>query len=148
MELEKLLAKKRRKSLCKLVIPVIGEFLIMTTPKPGLEAASEVILSAADIAIFFDIWVLYFDEELDEIKLEILLKEMGMTTLLGSIAAFLTAKLANAFTGEASNFVPVVGWLVEGLIASTITLISGILWINFCETVYRKKVQTSSVSVV
>jgi ATP/ADP translocase len=75
-----------------------------------------------------------------------LLEEMGMMTLLGSIATFLTAKLTNALAGEAGNPVLGVGWLVEGLIASIITLISGVLWINFCETLYRKRVQASSVS--
>ena len=69
------------------------------------------------------------------------------STLLGSIATFLTAKLTNALAGEVENLIP-GGWIFEGLIASTITFISGILWINFCETVYRKRVQVSSVSVV
>ncbi|HAA31608.1 MAG TPA: hypothetical protein DCE56_32795 [Cyanobacteria bacterium UBA8553] len=152
IELEKRLAQKRRKSAYKLVLPVIGEFLIMAAPKPTVEVPSQALISVAELAIFFDIWKLYFEEdfgeEIEESKLRTLLEEMGMMTLLGSIATFLTAKLTNALAGEVGNFVPGVGWLVEGLIASIITLISGILWINFCETVYREKVQASSVSVV
>lgn len=148
-KLEKILAQKRRQSAYKLVLPVIGEFLIMAAPKPTAEVPSEALISVAELAIFFDIWKLYFDEEIEDSKLQALLEEMGMMTLMGSIATFLTAKLTNALAGEVGNFIPGgVGWLVEGLIASIITLISGILWINFCETVYRKKVQPSSVSVV
>jgi ATP/ADP translocase len=147
-KLEKILAQKRRQSAYKLVLPVIGEFLIMAAPKPTAEVPSEALISVAELAIFFDIWKLYFEEEIEESKLRTLLEEMGMMTLLGSIATFLTAKLTNALAAEVGNFIPGVGWLVGGLIASIITLISGILWINFCETVYRKKVQDSSVSVV
>ena len=148
MELEKLLKQKRRKSAYKLILPIISEFLIMTAPKPMVEVPAGALISTAELAFFFDIWKLYFEEELEEKKLRALLEEMGMITLLGSIATFLTAKLTNALAGEVGNLIPGIGWIINGLIASTITFISGFLWISFCETVYRKKVQVSSVSVV
>lgn len=137
MELEKLLAKKRRNAAYKLVLPILGEFLIMAVPKPTMEIPTGAVLSVAEMAIFFDIWKLYFDDNLDKNRLKDLLEEMGLMVLLGSIATFLTAKLGNALAGEAGNLVPGIGWIIEGLVASIITLIAGILWINFCEKVYR-----------
>ena len=146
MELEKLLAKKRRRAAYKLVLPIIGEFLIMSVPKPALEVPTEAVLSVAEMAILFDIWQLYFDDDLEENDLKVLLEEMGLMVLFGSIATFLTAKLSNALAGEAGNFVPGIGWIIEGLVASIITLIAGILWINFCEKVYRGRFDDSGAS--
>lgn len=144
METEKLLAKKRRSAAYKLVLPIIGEFLIMSVPKPAMEVPTGAVLSVAELAIFFDIWKLYFDDDLEKNDLKSLLEEMGLMVLLGSIATFLTAKLGNALAGEAGNFVPGIGWIIEGLVASIITLIAGILWINFCEKVYRGRFDDSA----
>lgn len=147
MEIEKILATKKRKAVYKLIIPTIGEFLVTALPKPTLEVPTGAVISAAGLVIFFDIWKLYFEDNIEEGTLKALLEEMGMMTLLGSIAAFLTAKLTNAVIGELGNLIPGIGWVIQGLVASIITLIAGFLWINFCEAVYIKKAQSASISI-
>jgi hypothetical protein len=148
MALEKLLTQKRKKAAYKLVIPVIGDFIITAFPTPTLEVPIETLVATTQLAIFFDIWKLYFEEDIEESYLQALLNEMGMTDLLGSISTFLATKLANAAVGEIGNAIPGIGWVVKGLISIVLTLVSGFLWINFCESVYRKKVQSSSASAV
>ena len=139
MEFEKLLAKKRRRSMYKLVLPIIGEFLLMAAPTPTVEVPKAAIISAAEMAIFFDIWKLYFDDDLEEGSAVSILEELGLMALVGSGAAFMTAKITDGLVGELGNLVPGAGWILEGLVASMITIIAGVLFINFCEKVYREK---------
>ena len=139
MSFDEFLAEKRKEAAYKLVTPMLGEFLIMSLPTTGAEIPKSTILSGIEIAIFIDIWKLYFDNNLSDTEVVSLIEELGIMALGVSVLSFLTARLANGLLSEVLNFLPGVGWVFEGFLASLITLISGILWIRYCEALYIKK---------
>lgn len=134
---KKELRNKRRQAYMKLVLPTTLGFLNGVIPKPTAEVPGEIVSMVADMAIFADIWGLYFDDiSIDDIQL--VLQEVGILKSAGTVATFASIRIADGVINEIGNFGGPVGWIVEGILSGSISVVAGYMWIRFCEKIYLK----------
>lgn len=129
------LRSKRRQAYMKLVLPTTLGFLNGVIPKPTAEIPGEIVSMVADMAIFADIWGLYFDDiSIDDLQL--ILKEVGILKSAGTVATFASIRVVDGVINEIGNLGGPPGWIAEGILSGSISVVAGYMWIRFCEKIY------------
>lgn len=137
------LARKRKKSCFAVIGATLGTGLTSATPTPSIEVPKQLTLEAADIALCFAIYQIYFGDEvkLTGEKLADLLVEAGIVTVVAGLFAYAGVKATQGVCDEFANCVGPTGWLVSGGLTASETFVIGSLWWFFCDRRYRNNRQ-------
>ena len=128
-------AKKHRARML-LVLPIKFSFLNGVTPKPTFEVPAELATIISDVSKFIKIWELYFNRPISPNDIMVIIKKAGISKAMRNVALYTGIKVADGFVNEIANLVGPLGWLAEGIVAGSISLITGLLWIQFCHDLY------------
>ncbi len=129
--------KKKKKEAFKILIkPTMISFANGAIPKPTVEIATEAATVIPDAIAFIKIWEIYFEKEISTQDIIEIFKKIGIAKSTGAIATYVVIKISDGAINEIGNILGPVGWLVEGVLSGSITIVAGYVWINFCEQMY------------
>jgi hypothetical protein len=130
------LGHKRLESVLAILGYAAGGGAAAAAPKPGLEAPSQLVLTASDILMYTSIWRIYFHEALTQKALLDMLIEVGLVTVTAAGTAYLAARASTALLNELSNWAGPLGWGVSALLSGSLTGLSGAVWAVICDRIY------------
>lgn len=133
------LGKKRLDVAIAITAYAIGGSGISAAPTPGIEVPKQIVLTAADIAMYTSIWKTYFQEELSSKQLIDMLTELGLVTVAAAGTAYIVSKATTAILCEITDWLGPVGWGVAAAIAGSLTGLFGATWAVYCDYLYRQK---------
>jgi len=126
------LQKKQRKSLALILEFALGSTAASSVPTPAFEVSKQIILAAADVTLCWNIYALYYDEDLSVENIVELLKRAGIVTSVGTVLVYTGARTTWGLADEVLNLSG-IGTLVSGVIAGSSTALVGLAflaWIN------------------
>jgi len=114
-------------------------------PTPCGEVPKQVVLTASDILMYVTVWKIYFEEDLSQKELLVLLTEVGIITAAAAGTAYLAAKGSTALLKEITNWAGPMGWWVGALLTGSLTGGLGGLWAFYCDYRYCQQAARSSL---
>ncbi|MBX3420465.1 MAG: hypothetical protein KF752_02800 [Pirellulaceae bacterium] len=136
--LESQIAKKQTDTVYSIGIAILGTGGISALPTPMLELPKQLGIAAADLALMLQIHQIWFSEVVSKKTFEDLMQEAGLASLIGGVVVYTGVKVTEGLLAEATNFAPVIGWIVSGIITGSVTGLVAYVWWQFCETRWRK----------
>ncbi|GAB4329360.1 MAG: hypothetical protein Kow00117_15400 [Phototrophicales bacterium] len=130
---------KRRQAFLRIAKNVTGTTLAGTVPTPALETTKMLGIALADAWMFWDVYRIYFDETLTAQKLRDMLGTAGIVVFTGGAFSYGVLRISQAMLGEFLNALPLVGWVVNGAIVGSSSLMLGLAWTAFVEERYRSE---------
>jgi hypothetical protein len=134
-----ILGKKRLEVVLAIAGYAVGDGAVAAIPTPCWEASKQVVLTAADIAMYTTIWKTYFEEELSNQALIEMLTELGLVTVAALGTAYVVAKASAAIFSEISDWIGPVGWSLQAAISGSLTGLFGLCWALYCDRLYCEK---------
>jgi hypothetical protein len=132
------LRKKRKKVLYALLGAAATTGVASGTPTPGLEAPKQAAIAIGDVVLMASIYNIYFDDDIDADGIKDMLIEAGLVAAIGGGLAYGGVKATEAILAEVLNWVPVIGWVLSGVITASVTLTVGALWCWGCDNALRE----------
>lgn len=126
------LITKRVKAIGTACIYAAGSGTTVGVAPLGASIPTQFIMTAADIAMCLNVWKIYHDEELSHKKLFSMLIDMGVVTVTSVGAAYIFSNLASAVVSD-------ILWGVSSVLTTTVNGIFALLWIKYCERVYKQR---------
>lgn len=107
-------------------------------PTPGVEVPKQVVLTAADIAMYTSIWKIYFGEDLSYKALPEMLTELGIVTVAAMGTAYIVAKGSTAILSEIADWVGPMGWGIKAAMAGSLSGLFGAARALYCDRLYAE----------
>lgn len=130
---------KRREAFLRIAKNVMGTTLAGSVPTPALETTKMIGIAIADSWMFWDVYRIYFDENLTAQKLRDLLGTAGIVVFTGGAFSYGVLRISQGLLGEFLNALPLIGWIVNGAIVGSSSLMLGLAWTAFIEERYRSE---------
>jgi hypothetical protein len=130
------LDQKRLDAMLRITQNVIGTGLAGAVPMPAMETAKMIGIAASDAWMFWDVYRIYFNDELTSEKLSEMLNKAGMIIVTGGIVSYATLRISQGILGGVLTFIPIGGWLLSGALTGSSSLIAGIFWTGLVESFY------------
>jgi hypothetical protein len=132
------LYKKRRNALRVLLGAAATTGAASAAPTPGLEGPKQASIAIGDVVLMASIYNVYFDDDIGIETVKDMLTELGFVAAVSGGLAYGGVKATEAILSEVLNWVPVIGWIVSGVITASVTLTVGVLWLWACDTAMRQ----------
>ena len=133
---ERNLEKMRYDSLLKITRVMGGVALSGAVPTPTLELAKLLGISIADAWMCFDIYKIYFEQDLTKRALSNMLRTTGVVILSGGLAGYVGIRLAQALLSEILDQIPIANAIITGIAFGSSTFIVGLAWLAIVEQSY------------
>ncbi|HRF98288.1 MAG TPA: hypothetical protein PLZ51_23935 [Aggregatilineales bacterium] len=137
------LDQKRLDAMLRITQNVIGTGLAGAVPMPAMETAKMIGIAASDAWMFWDVYRIYFNDELTSDKLSEMLNKAGMIIITGGIVSYATLRISQGILGGVLTFIPIGGWLLSGALTGSSSLIAGIFWTGLVESFYLSEQKES-----
>ena len=131
------LNKKRKRVFLVILAATSGNAIVIATPSIDIESAKYVILAIASVAMFIIVWDFYFDEQLSQKSIRLILQDLLTITGISLVTSFAVFKGITKVTNYLTTAFGSSGWSIAGAIAGLITAILGIIWASYCDDLYR-----------
>lgn len=112
----------------------VGSAGASAVPTPGAELPKNAALRANDIAMCVRIAYTYCGKKFSKEEVIELLKEAGIAVSVGGVLSVGAGAVGHAAVNEMLNFIPVVGWGIKAVLASSLCAGIGWAFIKFCES--------------
>jgi uncharacterized protein (DUF697 family) len=106
---------------------------LASVPTPGVETGKHMMYSANEIAMCLRIAHIYIGPQIKEGDVKEMLVANGLAAGTGAGLAIVATKVGQTVVDEMLNFVPVVGWMIKGSLAGSITASLGWAFLKICE---------------
>lgn len=140
------LDRKRADAIIRIAQTVVGTSVAGAVPTPALETAKMLGIAIADAWMFWDVYKVYYEQDLSAQGLYELLGQAGVVIFTGGVVGYAAVKASQALISEALNIVPLLGWGISGLMTGTSTLMVGLGWMLYLEDRYRAQMTASPAS--
>jgi uncharacterized protein (DUF697 family) len=124
---------KKSQAVWVVVQHSVGSFAASAVPTPTQEGPKNIALRANDIAMCVRVASIHSGKELSKDGVTALLKEAGIAVGAGAGLSVAAGVIGHTAVNEMLNFVPVVGWGIKGVLASSLCGSIGFVFIKFCE---------------
>ncbi|MDX2076061.1 MAG: hypothetical protein SFZ02_06495 [bacterium] len=138
------LDQKRLDAMLRITQNVIGTGLAGAVPMPAMETAKMIGIAASDAWMFWDVYRIYFNDELTSDKLSEMLNKAGMIIVTGGVVSYATLRISQGILGGVLTFIPIGGWLLSGALTGSSSLIAGIFWTGLVESFYLSEQKESA----
>ena len=138
------LDQKRLDAMLRITQNMIGTGLAGAVPMPAMETAKMIGIAASDAWMFWDVYRIYFNDELTSEKLSEMLNKAGMIIVTGGIVSYATLRISQGILGGVLTFIPIGGWLLSGALTGSSSLIAGIFWTGLVESFYLSEQKESA----
>ena len=132
------IGQKQRKSLKLIVSYAMGSTTVSSIPTPIFEVSKQLVLSASDVILCWQIYSLYYEQELSVDSVVELLKRAGIIVAVGSVLVYTGARATQGIADEFLNL-SIVGSLVSGLIAGSSTATVGLAFLVWVDQSWRRE---------
>ncbi len=130
------LDQKRLDAMLRITQNAIGTGLAGAVPMPAMETAKQLGIAVSDAWMFWDIYRIYFNEQITSEKLSDILNKAGMIIVTGGVVSYATLRVSQGILGGILSFIPVAGWLLSGALTGSSSLIAGVFWTGLIESYY------------
>lgn len=134
---EKTLDRRRLDAFVRIAQNTVGTSLAAGIPTPALETAKMIGIASADAWMFWDIYKIYFDEQLSARKLRDMLGTAGVIVFTGGVFTYATLRISQSLINEFLNAVPLLGWMTAAALTGTSSVALGLAWVAFIENKFR-----------
>jgi hypothetical protein len=134
--------RKRFTAGTEVGVALLGAGGLSAAPTPTLELPKQATIIGADAALCLGIARCYFDD-FNKDQLQETFRRYAEAGGLGALAGYGAFKLLEALVAEATNFVPLAGWLVSGSITASVTGVIGVMFLIACDRSYRSETPIS-----
>ena len=129
--------QKKRNSLALILEFAMGSTVASAIPTPVFEVSKQVALAAADVALCWRIYSLYYDKDLSVDSMIELLKRAGIVTAVGTVMIYTGARAAQGLVDESLNLTG-IGTLVSGIIAGSSTAVVGLTFLAWINEIWQR----------
>ncbi len=128
---------KRNKAKIVVLAAAIGTGIVSLNPTPNIEAAKQVFMTIANVAMCIMLWDVYFDEELAKKSIQSIVSEFSIITLSSIFTAYVLAKGVIVAMNYLTQTFGAIGWGISGILTAGATVLLGLGWSSYCDDWYR-----------
>jgi hypothetical protein len=139
------LDRKRFEALTRITQTSFGTALSAGVPTPALELTKTLGIAAADAWLLWDLYRIYYGEQLSAEKLEKLLGTAGLIVFTGAMFSYGSLKVTQAFIDEVLNVFPLARWWYSATFTGSSTFMLGVSWMFFLEEALKAAAKTGNL---
>ena len=130
--------EKKLKAIQVVIEQSVASAGLSALPTPGFETGKHAfLLSVNEISMCVRIANVYSGSKIGESEMKEVLLDTGLAISTGGGLAFIATQAGRGIVNEMLNFVPVVGWVIKGIIASSLSAMIGASFIAVAEEQWR-----------
>lgn len=129
----KQIERRRADAILRVTQNALATTLAAAVPTPALELSKELGIALADAWMFWDVYKIYYNDELSADRLADLLGKAGVIVATGGVVGYGAIRLSQGLVTEILNTVPIAGWILSGLMAGSTSFSLGMFWLAFVE---------------
>ena len=131
------LNNKRKRVFITILATVTGNALVTATPSLNIESIKYLFFIFVNIVMFIVVWDSYFDEQLLQKGIRLILQDLLTITFISTITTFIIFKGITKTINYLITTFGSLGWSIAGAIAGLATAMLGIIWALYCDDFYR-----------
>lgn len=138
------MSHKRHKAFWAIVEQAIVGGSIAIVPVPGVGIQRQVALGINEISLCARIAQIYAERRVSEGEIVQMLGDAGIAVVSGSGLALAATKIGQLVIDDLLNWLPIVGWGIKGMLATSLTALVGCTFLGICELYFPPEVPTES----